>query len=73
VSLWPSCEFDDCDSDGAPAVAIVPQVSFGMTEPYAWVLSCADCIAAAGGATRVDDRLVLVRPDALGRLAGEAP
>lgn len=62
MNLWPTCEFDDCESDGAPATALVPQVSAGTTVPYGWVLSCAGCLASAGGATRVDDRITLERP-----------
>lgn len=60
MNLWPSCEFDDCESGSAPAVAVVPQVSPGMTMPYAWVLTCSDCLATAGGATRVGARIALV-------------
>lgn len=61
MNLWPSCEFNDCESGHPRAVALVPQVSSGASTPYAWVLSCADCIANAGGATRVDHRIALTR------------
>lgn len=43
--MAPECDFDDCDAtDEAPAVAVVPLVSAGMTRPYAWVMSCALCL-----------------------------
>ncbi|WP_047891768.1 hypothetical protein [Micromonospora sp. RV43] len=40
----PPCEFDDCDGDELPAVAVVPLTSTGMTVPYRWALSCAACL-----------------------------
>lgn len=50
-NAWPKCEFDDCaDFDpekgksGAFANTLVPLISLGMPTPYAWVISCADCL-----------------------------
>ncbi|MFG1872059.1 hypothetical protein [Micromonospora arborensis] len=44
VESRPPCHFDDCESDGPPAVAVVPLTSTGMTRPYRWVMSCAPCL-----------------------------
>jgi hypothetical protein len=46
--MMPPCadiehEVDD-PSDMPRAVALVPLISFGSTEPYAWMLACENCL-----------------------------
>lgn len=59
----PPCAFDDCDSDDAPAVAVVPQTSTGMTTPYRWTLSCAACLPC-WQRSNPDARPIALVPDA---------